>query len=228
MSQDQDMVKTSRILLAGLALLLSSVASTHAAGQTSAPKPKKFPLWNFDEMNFSCRAKGRLQDKGYCASKLMDRIVAQGKSSIPVLISQLTETRKTKEPIYDYWSFTTSGDVAYFILTDLFTDSDWTTFNMPGLDALKDKCDASAETCWRSFLKKHGRKFVQDQWLAAWDANNGRVHWDEQARCFRVSAKTSTHNLNHNDKRFRSKEGGGNLHRRLMRIRSDEQIRARA
>src|SRR6266404_1538022 len=33
---------------------------------------------------------------------------------------------------------------------------------------LKDDCNEAAETCWRRFLKKHARKFVQDQWLTAW------------------------------------------------------------
>ena len=42
---------------------------------------------------------------------------------------------------------------------------------MPGLEALKDDCNEAAETFWRRFLKKYGRKFVQDQWLAAWKAN---------------------------------------------------------
>jgi hypothetical protein len=149
----------------------------------------KFPLWNFDEVNHSCRAKGRLQDKDYCESKMMDQILAQGKSAIPILISQLTDTQATNEPIYDYWNETTSGDISYFILTDLFTNASWTTFTMPGLDALKSYCNKNipAEACWRGFLKKHGRKYVQDQWLAAWDANKDRVYWDEKERCFRVS-----------------------------------------
>jgi hypothetical protein len=174
-------------------LLLGLLASTNAGAQSVNPTQKKsFPLWNFDEVNYTCRAKGRLQDKGYCESRLMDEIVSYRKTAIPILISQLTETRETKQPIYDYWSKTTSGDIAYFILNDLFTDSNWTTFNMPGLEALKDKCDDAAETCWRKFLKKHGRRFVQDQWFASWNANKDRVYWDEQARCFRVSAKTGT------------------------------------
>jgi hypothetical protein len=123
----------------------------------------------------------------------MDQIIAQGKTSIPILISQLTDTRRTKEPIYDFWSYTTAGDIASFILNDLFTDSDWTTSTMPGLESLQnkeDKCEDGAEACWRRFLKKHGRKFVQDQWRAAWNANQDRIFWDEKARCFRVSPKT--------------------------------------
>jgi hypothetical protein len=176
--------------LSTVAFSLAILVGTIAMGQSATQRPKSFPLWNLDEVSGMCRAKGRLQDKEYCESKLMDRIVAQGKGAIPILILQLTDPRETKRPIYDYWGQTTAGDIAYFVLNDLFTDSNWTTFNMPGLEALKDNCNETAERCWRRFLKKHGRKFVQDQWLAAWKANKDRVYWDEQARCFRLSAKT--------------------------------------
>jgi hypothetical protein len=182
----------TRIVAFSLAFILYfMIAAVPANGQSAGQKPSKFPLWNFDEVNHSCRAKGRLQDKDYCESKMMDQIIAQGKSAIPILISQLTDTRATKEPIYDYWYKTRAGDIAYFILTDLFTDANWTTFTMPGLEALKENCseNIAAEPCWREFLKKHGRKFVQDQWLAAWNANKDRVFWDEKERCFRFSAK---------------------------------------
>ena len=185
-------VKRINTILSTAVFSLAILASTTAPGQSATPTPKRYPLWNFDEVQGMCRAKGRLQDKDYCGSKMMDKIVADGKPAIPILISQLTDPRETKKPIYDYWGQTTAGDIAYFILNDLFTDSNWTTFNMPGLEALKDDCNGPAETCWRKFLRKHGRKFVQDQWLAAWKANKDRVYWDEQARCFRLSAKSGT------------------------------------
>jgi hypothetical protein len=173
-------LRTTIIFTLGLAIGISA--------RTPAPKPpKQYPLWNFDEIGPSCRAKGRLQDRGYCGSHLMDRVVADGKDAIPVLISQLTETRPSKTPIYDYWSVTTSGDIAYFILNDLFTDADWETFTMPGLESLREPCDSDAQSCWQIFLKKHGRKFVQGQWTAAWNKYKERVHWDENARCFRLA-----------------------------------------
>jgi len=165
------------------------VTQTTAGAQSGVKKPKVYPLWEFDEQGPSCRAKGRLQDRDYCRSHLMDRVVADGKEAIPTLISQLRDTRPTKEPIYDYWSLTTAGDVAYFALNDLFTDSDWKTFNMPGLESLNEPCDSPAEDCWRRFLKKHGRKFVQDQWLAAWKKNKDQIYWDDNARCFRLSSR---------------------------------------
>jgi hypothetical protein len=171
-----------------IAVFLSSGGLVHStmAGQSARSKLKTYPLWDFDERGHTCRAKGRLQDRGYCSSRLMDQIVADGKDAIPILISQLTDARPTKEPIYDFWALTTAGDIAYFILSNLFTDANWTTFNMPGLESLNDKCDSYAQECWRRFLKKHGRKFVQDQWLAAWNKNKDRIYWDQQARCFRL------------------------------------------
>jgi hypothetical protein len=184
------MVKVSTRLLSTVTLLFSLAGSARAQVQETAGSPGGFRLWEFDEISHTCRAKGRLQDRDYCASKMMDQIVAQGKAAIPTLISELTDTRRTKEPIYDHWSYTNAGDIAYFVLTNLFTDSNWTTFNMPGLEDLNEKCGEAAETCWRRFLTKHGRKFVQDRWLSAWNANKERVYWDETARCFRLSPRT--------------------------------------
>jgi hypothetical protein len=173
---------TKRVVYVGLIFFSLSIADA----QNPAATPKQYPLWAFDEAVKSCRSKGRLQDREYCSSRLMDFIVAQGKAAIPVLISQLTETRETSKPIFDYWSMTNSGDIAFFILNDLFMDSDWKTFNMPGLESLNYPCDDAAETCWRRFLDLHGRKFVQEQWLNAWNKNEDRIYWHEEARCFRL------------------------------------------
>jgi hypothetical protein len=112
--------------------------------------------------------------------------VAQGKAAIPILISQITDTRETPRPIYDYWDSTTAGDVAAFLLSDLFTDSDWKTFNMPGLESLHEACHDPSWVCWHRLVRKHGRKFIQDKWLAAWNANKDRVYWNEEGRCFRL------------------------------------------
>src|SRR5260370_25027798 len=142
-------VKRISTILSTAVFSLVILAGINADGQSAAQSPKPYPLWNFDEVEGMCRAKGRLQDKDYCGSKMMDKIVADGKPAVPILISQLTDPRETKKPIYDYWGQTTAGDIAYFILNDLFTDSNWTTFNRPGLEALKDDCNGPAETCWR-------------------------------------------------------------------------------
>jgi len=77
-------------------------------------KRAKYPLTQFD--NEGCMAKGRVQD---CSGTVMQKILADGQNGIPILISQLTETARTKYQIADYWGDTRSGDVAYVILTDL-------------------------------------------------------------------------------------------------------------
>jgi len=72
----------------------------------------------------------------------------------PILISQLTDTQESKEPIYDYWSQMTAGDIAYFILNDLFTDSIGQLLICRGLEALKGNCHGASETCWHDVIKE--------------------------------------------------------------------------
>jgi hypothetical protein len=170
------------VLLFGISLCLPAFA------QGAIQLPKAFPLLNFDEVNRTCRAKGRLQDKEYCDSKTMDQIIAGGKASAPILISQLTDTRPLKEPIFDYWNRMTVGDVAAFVLQNLFTDSDWRTFTVPGIDEWRNGCGEQnpAEVCWEAYVKKHGRTYIQAKWQSAWIANKDRLYWDESARCFRL------------------------------------------
>ena len=116
----------------------------------------------------------------------MDQILAQGKDAIPILISQITDTRPAKEPIYDFWGPMTVGDVAYLVLSSLFLDSDWKTRTMPGLNQIDLDCGAAADQCYQQLLKKHERKLIQNQWFTAWNANKNRVYWDTRARCFRI------------------------------------------
>jgi hypothetical protein len=167
-----------------LLFLIGIAVADHTQAQS---QQRKFLLSKFD--NYGCQAKGRVQD---CSGKVMQEILAVGKGSIPILISQLTDTARTEKPIADYWDYTTSGDIAYFVLTDLFTDADWKTFNMPGVPdwtAVMRGCDSDAEGCWREYLRKHGRKSVQQAWLRAWRLWKDRVYWEPTARCFRISKK---------------------------------------
>jgi hypothetical protein len=178
-------------------LLVEMFAHATAGAHIAHKKPKTCPLWDFDEPTHGCRAKGRLQDRDSCFPHLTDRSVADGEATIPILISQLRDTRSTKEPIYDYWSLTTAGDVAYFILTDLFKDANWMTFNLPGLESLSEKSDGCAEDGWRRFLRRRGRKLIEEQWFAAWDKNKDRIYWEDSARRFRISSQATANSLSH-------------------------------
>jgi hypothetical protein len=175
-----------------IGLLSVSLAPWPAYGQGPPQKLKWFPLQGYDWAPESpCHdSKGRLQDQGPCQPKVMDQIIAAGTDAVPILISQIADARELKYPTFAFWNGRmTYGDLAAFILDDLFTDSDWQSFNMQGLEELRPKCESSAEQCWHRLIKQHGRKFVQDKWLAAWRANKDRVYWDMQARCFRLSPK---------------------------------------
>jgi len=153
-------------------------------------KRAKYPLTEFD--NYGCMAKGRVQD---CRGRMTQQILTDGKDAIPILISQLTETAVTKSQIADYWSGTRSGDVAFVVLNDLFTDTDLHTFEMPGVPdwtAVQKGCHRAAEACWDEYLRKHGRMSVRQAWQRAWNVHKGQIHWDAKAQCFRVSARLPT------------------------------------
>ncbi len=179
---------SSRQLEIGLlsTLLSLSPIAFSASGQ---PHQDRFPLSNFHDQ--FCRGKGRVQECVF-GNAVMQQILAKGRNAIPVLISQLTDTARTKEPIEDFWSYTAVGDVAYIVLTDLFTDSDWKTFNgftmpdVPDWNAVMKGCDYNSETCWRIYLRIHGRRSVQKAWLRAWNVNKDQIYWDSKTNCFRV------------------------------------------
>ena len=156
--------------------------------QTKPADPQEIPLWRFDELTTqgSCRTMGRFQDKEYCDSKVVDQVLTLGKDAIPILISELTDTRKTKHSVYDLWKYTAAGDIANSLLFDLFTSSDLRMADMPELDALQMECKKPGEPCWRKFLQRKGRRFVQEQWTAAWNAHKDNIYWDETARCFKL------------------------------------------
>jgi len=155
------------------------------SGQTAPAREKTYPLSTWS--NMTCRAKGRFQDRGYCASAVMDEIVADGKSAIPVLISQITDSRWIAEPVYDYWPRIRAGELAYFILSDLFLDDTWQKSTMPALFPRQDCKDAPAWVCWGNFRKTHSLKALQTRWMEFWKANQDKIFWDGKARCFRVS-----------------------------------------
>jgi hypothetical protein len=133
-------------------------------------------------------AKGRVQD---CSSgTVMQQILADGKNAIPILISQLTETAKTKNEIADYWGDTRSGDVAFVVLNDLFTDDDLQTSGMPGVpdwSIVQKGCNRAAQICWDEYLRKQGRMTVKQAWQRAWNLHKKEIYWDAKARCFRLS-----------------------------------------
>jgi len=168
-------------LLRPLLLVLAALSCTQL---TMARGSHKFPLTDFE--NRQCRGKGRMQDS---KDPVARQVLAGGKGSVPVLISQLTETGRTKEPVEDFWDYTSTGDIAFMMLNDLFTDKEGKAIAIRGFPTratVMTGCSGSAETCWRLFVHKHGILSIQRAWQNAWDSNQSHVSWDSRAQCFRL------------------------------------------
>ena len=156
-------------------------------------KTHKFPLASYD--NAGCQSKARSQD---CPNKVMTEILAGGKGSIPILISQLTDSERTKTPAEAQWSYTESGDIAYIILISLFTTPEG-EFSLPGVPTWKNVirgCDSNMEGCWREYVSKHGRKQVQQAWLNAWKLHKEKISWDPNAKFFQVAGVETSRSKN--------------------------------
>ena len=168
-----------------LALQLFLFILSAAYGQPKSVTPRPYQLLTWDGLG--CRSKGRFQDREYCVQPVIDRIVADGKPAIPVLISQITDSRLIPKTVYDFWPQIRVGDLAYFILTNLFIDDTWTKSTMPELFPEKP-CDQPGWVCWEEFRKRHNQKQLQTKWWSFWKANRDKIDWDVKARCFRLSA----------------------------------------
>ena len=162
-------------------LFLPFLAS--ASGQTARGPVQRYPLATWS--NLTCRAKGRFQDREYCSSMVIDRIVADGKAAIPALIAQITDARWIADPVYDFWQRIRAGELAHFILQDLFLDDTWQHSTMPALFP-PENCTDPAWACWDRFRSRHSLRDIQARWEAFWNASRDRIYWDQKARCFRL------------------------------------------
>jgi len=80
-----------------------------------------------------------------------------------------------------------TGELAHFILGDLFLDDTSQKSTMPVLFPRQDCDNEPAWVCWDEFRKTHSLKDIQTRWMEFWKANQEKIYWDENARCFRLS-----------------------------------------
>lgn len=139
--------------------------------------------------------KGRLQD---AAAPQTRHILELGKKAIPMLIACLTDETRTKEPIEDSWSATTVGDIAFFYLCDLFTDSTWKHSTIDGVVTWKtleaEYPRSPSWTAWHEFVKKHGRRYVQNVWSKKWKDEELAILWDDKEQCFKIGPQATQRN----------------------------------
>lgn len=165
-----------------------------AFGQGNKPQvhaERQSPRFDLSKINDSpsCEDKGRLQDY---PSKTMDQIIAGGKESVPVLIGMLADKRSAHNyEIICFWGEMSIREIAYCVLVDLFTDSQWTHFTIPGVSeeyflGPTNKGEASWSRL-REYINKHGSRSLQTKWEALWRQYKDRVSWDDKERCFKIA-----------------------------------------
>ena len=137
--------------------------------------------------------KGRVQDKEYNELEVVDQLIANGKDSIPYLISKLDDETVIHEPVMDFWSKITVGDVALIVLSDFSIDSTWTNETIPGAswDKFLERSSANRDVPAQELLDiqvaRHGRGGLKAKWQKIWSDYEDRVVWDDKERCFRLS-----------------------------------------
>jgi hypothetical protein len=188
----------TRLLVIHLALLLLTSCGRAAAVkiETAAaqqPKlvsalPRQVDLTKIGHI----APKGRVQDLEYNQLPLVQELIAQGKQSVPYLISKLDDDMKIDGAVVDYWSDIRVGDVALIILTDFFTDSSWQRATIAGVGwdeflERENRKSLTGEQVLHSYVAKHGRKKIKDRWIATWAQHSNGIYWDEKERCFRLT-----------------------------------------
>jgi len=170
------------------------VETLPAQPQTAASStPTAKPLSEVDLTKICNLApKGRAQDLDYNNSEVINDLVANGKDSIPFLISKLDDKTLMPCHVEDYWPQMMIGDVAFIVLGDFSTDSTWMKETIPGTgwDEIFETKYADAKMPGYEFyyaqIKKHGRGWVKAKWEKIWGTYKDRIVWDEKERSFKV------------------------------------------
>jgi hypothetical protein len=136
--------------------------------------------------------KGRVQDRDYNETPVIDELISHGKDSIPFLINKLDDRTVIHYSVEDYWPEMTVGDVAFLILEDFSMDSTWTKETIPGtswdeiFEAKYDPNVAGSDYYYRQ-VRRYGRGWIKAKWEKIWAANKDRIVWDDNERCFIVA-----------------------------------------
>src|ERR1700734_2784582 len=96
-----------------------------------------------------------------------------------------------KEPIICYWGEMTIGDIAFCLLSDLFTDSSYARTTMPGADWNEMLGPSGNLPAWEqlyAFTRKHGTRALQVKWRRLWNKYGAQMSWDPKEQCFRLKS----------------------------------------
>lgn len=160
---------------------------------TARPRQSPKPLSEIDLTKIGPLApKGRVQDKDYNESQVVDDLISNGRDAIPFLISKLDDRTVINYSVEDYWPRLRVGDLAFLILSDFSLDSTWTRETIPGtgwdeiFEATSDPNEPGSNYYYKQ-TRKHGRGWVKAKWEKIWATYKDRIVWDEKERCFKVA-----------------------------------------
>jgi hypothetical protein len=161
-----------------------------AHNRMAVANPKKLDQIDISKIG-RIAPKGRVQDLDYNKLEVVAELIANGKDSIPYLISKLDDETKLDVQVIDYRHDVRVGDVALVILSDFSLDSTWRKETIPGTDwtaFFRGSCKghAPSQQCLSSILGKYGRKGIKAEWQEVWDKYKSEIYWDEQERAFAV------------------------------------------
>jgi hypothetical protein len=181
-----------------------AVAGCHHKDQTSKDKPSAPPVPVVEKPKGDpidlvairhVAPKGRFQDAYYNPDlqPAIDRLVARGPEGIDFLISKISDNRKTKTQVFDFWPVVRVGDVAFLLFCYLFTDASWEHSTVPGISLEAFVEDKDQDQPWfnnyYAHLEKYGRKSLQKKCAEAWAKYRDNVVWDAKDRCFKLKNK---------------------------------------
>lgn len=121
--------------------------------------------------------------------KEVQKVLRFGTRAVPMLIACLADEEKTRTPIWDFWPETKVDNIAFSILSDLFTDPTRKHTLKAAIywsDVQAGSPESPAWIAWDRYVAKHGRAYIQQAWLRAWAKNRSRIYWDNSLRCFRI------------------------------------------
>ena len=149
--------------------------------------PSKIDLSKIGHISPKCF----IQDKDLNQLKVVDDLIANGKESIPFLISKLDDKTKINDYVMDFWGEIYVGDVAFIILTDFFSyDCNHPKGTISGVSWNEflgcTNPDIPSQNCYVEYIEKYGRKTIEERWQKIWEENKNKIYWDETERCFRV------------------------------------------
>ena len=191
-----------KYLLLGVSLTVSCLSysplnfNLETASEHSSGNQKSTGVRPLTEINLAAigaiAAKGRVQDTDYNRIPVVEQLIANGKQSIPYLITKLDDETKIQGHVMDYWNEVRVADVALIILTDFFVDHTWQKTTIPEVnwDEFLERGanrEITAEEVLRKYISRHGRSKIKSRWQKIWDKYRDKIEWDENERCFKPS-----------------------------------------